>query len=57
MQHGRPFHSPRDNPHMSVTHPGRSFNSGEAQVRPALVAVAIFLVTVAVALLFSGLPH
>ncbi|HEY1930696.1 MAG TPA: hypothetical protein VGG99_01665 [Acetobacteraceae bacterium] len=42
---------------MSVTHPDRSFDSGEHHLKPALVAIAIFIASVAVTLLFSGLPH
>jgi hypothetical protein len=42
---------------MSVTHPDQSFDSGEHHLMPALVAIAIFVATVAVTLLFTGLPH
>ena len=42
---------------MSVTHPDQSFDSGRDQLRPMLVAVAMFACTVAIALLFTGLPH
>jgi hypothetical protein len=42
---------------MSATHPDKSFDSGENHLKPALIAVAIFAVTVAVTLLFTGLPH
>lgn len=42
---------------MSATHPDKSFDSGENHLKPALVAVAIFVVAVTVTLLLSGLPH
>jgi hypothetical protein len=41
---------------MSATHPNRSFASGQRQLTPILVAVAITAVTVAISLAFTGLP-
>jgi Na+/melibiose symporter-like transporter len=49
---------------MSVTHPTETFvapsqerRSGEGQLAPFLLAVAIFAVVVGVALWFTGLPQ
>ena len=42
---------------MSITHPDSNLASGQAQLKPFLVAVAIVAVTVVVSLLISGLPH
>jgi hypothetical protein len=49
---------------MSVTHPSEVFSSsrkellaGHDQLKPFLLAVAIFVVSVAVALSFTGLPQ
>ncbi|HUB16242.1 MAG TPA: hypothetical protein VMB34_30135 [Acetobacteraceae bacterium] len=42
---------------MSVTHPDPSFDSGHNHLKPFLAAVVIIAVTVAVSLVFSGLPH
>jgi hypothetical protein len=49
---------------MSVTHPSETFSSshkeflaGHDQLKPFLLAVAIFAVSVAVVLAFTGLPQ
>ncbi|HEX3405171.1 MAG TPA: hypothetical protein VHT74_33080 [Acetobacteraceae bacterium] len=49
---------------MSVTHPSETFATGRTeflaghdQLKPFLMAVAIFLVAGVVALLFTGLPQ
>jgi hypothetical protein len=42
---------------MSVTHHDGSFDSGHNHMRPLLIAVAIFAVTVLISLGFTGLPH
>jgi hypothetical protein len=42
---------------MSVTHPDQSFDSGHNHLKPFLAAVIIMVVTVAISLAFSGLPH
>lgn len=42
---------------MSVTEPDPSFDSGHNHLKPFVVAIAIFAASVAVALLFTGLPH
>ncbi|HUB48243.1 MAG TPA: hypothetical protein VMB73_24965 [Acetobacteraceae bacterium] len=42
---------------MSVTHPDRSFDSGRNHLKPFVVAMVIVVVTAAITLVFSGLPH
>lgn len=42
---------------MSVTQSDRSSDSGQNQVKPFIVAVAIFAAVVAVSLFFTGPPH
>jgi hypothetical protein len=42
---------------MSATHPDPSFDSGERHLKPALIAVLIAVVTMAISLAFTGLPH
>lgn len=42
---------------MSTTHPDQSLDSGHKQLKPFLVAVVIVVVTVAISLAVSGLPH
>jgi hypothetical protein len=42
---------------MSVTHPDPSFDSGRNHLKPFLVAIVIVVVTAAISLAFSGLPH
>ncbi len=42
---------------MSATHPNQSFDTGEHQLMPAVIAILIAAVTVAIALAFTGLPH
>ena len=42
---------------MSATHPDQSFDSGEHHLKPALIAILIAVVTMVIALAFTGLPH
>lgn len=42
---------------MSVTEPDPSFDTGHNHLKPFIVAVAIFAVSVAVSLFFTGLPR
>lgn len=42
---------------MSATYPRLSLTSGQRQLTPALLALAIAVLTVAISLAFTGLPH